>query len=500
MKKTNFIWLFVLALIAFIADTVFLKSGIGLATATLLPFSYRMNRDKGNGTEGGDGLTPELKAIAEIAEQIEQFKILLGESAKQSDFDSVTADLATLKEGLKTMTDKEVLAKMDSINSQNSTILLQIAELQEKDNAGKEENTGKGKKKGEFVTVKSIEEFINKTFVDGVKTRETASIEVKAPEDFGYPQTFEGVTGTDMTAFTGRFVDPELYKIRHKRNMILDYFEIQTISVPTLIYLQKEEIGDSASVSGDPGSADWILSGQIKPKRSFRLSTGKVDAKKIAIFGTIQDELLQDVPSMQNWIREDFDEQMREGINDGLLNNNPAVNSEAPLGLKTNAIQFSPTPAFDNTVENPNYIDDLVAVFALMAYNREEAGMAFVSSDVWYRIHILKDLNERYQNQNMVYTDRLGRLFISGVRIEWVDYEDIASTHVLVIGRDLGFKIKAYGAMVFERGLNGADFRYDRTSFRGYQRFLSYIPSNRENSVLYDTWVNIKAAIAAPIS
>jgi hypothetical protein len=51
--------------------------------------------------------------------------------------------------------------------------------------------------------------------------------------------------------------------------------------------------------------------------------------------------------------------------------------------------------------------------------------------------------------------------------------------------------------MVFERGLNDEDFRYDRTSFRGYQRFLTFIPEQRENSVLYDTWANVQAGIEA---
>lgn len=475
------------------------RMGVGSATASSF-FRAKFAPNVG-GEGGGNDDNPELKAIAEIGEQIDAFQAQLGEKANAEEFSKVKAELEKLKEGLTTMTAKQVLDSMEKINTQNASILKQIEELQEEAAKAKEKGGSKGKMRRMFAT-EDVKAFIEATFKDGVKTQNNASVElnIKAPETFGYPEFFEGGEGTDTTAFTGRFIDPELYKIRHKRNMILDHFRIETINVPALVYLQKEEVGDSASISGDPGGAAWILSGAPKPKRSFRVSSAKVEAKKVAIFGTVEDELLKDVASLENWIREDFTEQMREAINDGLLNNNPAVNPDAPLGLKVNAIQYSTTPAFADSFEDPTYIDALIASFALMAYNREEAGIAFVSSDVWYRIHALKDQMERYQNNNMIYTDRLGRLYIAGVLVEWVDQEDIPSTHVMVIGRDLGFKIKAYGNMVFERGLNGEDFREDKTSFRGYQRFLSYIPSNRENSVLYDTWQNIFAGIAAPVS
>jgi len=476
---------------------VFLTVGSGYA----MKHMYRAPDVDGQGGGNDTDENPELKAIGEIATQIGEFKTQLGDKANEAEFKKVQDELQKLKDGLTTMTSKQVLDSMEKINKQNASILKQIEELQEESAQAKEVTGKKGKVRKLFLT-EDVKKFISDTFKDGEKTQTPASIELnmKAAEDFGYPQFFEGGEDTDTTAFTGRFIDPELYKIRHKRNMILDHFMIQTINVPTLVYLQKEEIGDSESVSGDPGSAEWILSGAPKPKRSFRVSSARVDAKKVAIFGTVDDELLMDVASLENWIREDFVEQMREAINDGLLNNNPAVNPEAPLGLKVNAIQYSTTPAFADSFTDPTYIDALIAIFALMAYNREDAGMAFVSSDVWYRIHALKDTMERYQNNNLIYTNNLGQLFIAGVRIEWVDQEDVASTHVIVIGRDLGFKIKAYGSMVFERGLNGEDFREDKTSFRGYQRFLSYIPSNRENSVLYDTWENIFAGIAAPVS
>lgn len=466
-------------------------------------------------SEGGTGETTEEpplteeKAIEEIGKQVAGFKTVLGEKADKAQFDALELQLKTLQEGIKKMEADKILESITAINKANESIHQQIAEMQEKALEDKEKEKGATGPKAKFVTRKQVEDFVKETFGSTVikdqtgKSKKETSIELntnKAAEDFGYATFFEGGPTTDITAFTGRVIDPELYQRRRKTNIIFDYFDIRTISVPTLIFLVKIEDGDDAdSLSGDSGGAAWIECGAEKPKRSFRVTTGEAKAKKIAIFGTIDDCLLQDVPSLERWVREDFTDEMREGANSGILSNNPSVDPDAPQGLTYAAVQYSSTPAFADTfaTNTSTYIDQLIAAFAFMRYHREEAGIAFVSSDIWYRIHALKDTNDRYQNQNLVYTNNLGQIFIAGVLIVPVDYEDVPSTHMLVIGKDLGFKIYAYGPMVFERGWNADDFRHDRTSYRGYQRFLTFLPTHREKSVLYDTFVNVKAAIEA---
>lgn len=457
--------------------------------------------DDGGDDDGGDpGDSVEVKAIKKIGKQVESFKTALGEKADAAAIKALQDKVEDLAKNIGTMQSEDIVKTLKEINDANEKMWKQIAEIQEAAQLEKEKTEGKAKA-GDILKREDVTAFVKATFGDdGKKTNAPAKITLKAAETFGYATFFEGGVATDISAFTGRMVDPTLYQRKRKRNMILDHFQIRTITVPKLIYLIKVEDGDdSGSVSGDSGSAAWIASGEIKPKRSFRVTTGEADAKKVAIFGTVEDKLLRDVSSLENWIREDFVDEIREEYNNGLLNNDPDVDPDAPLGLKTNAIQYSPTPGYNNqfVAGTTNYIDQLFATFALMAYNKEEAGIAFVASDVYYRIMHLKDSEQRYQNNNLVYTDNLGRLFIGGVEVVWVDEEDIPGTNVMVVARDLGFKIYNYGPLVFERGLNGEDFRYDRTSFRGYQEVLSFIPENRENSVLYDTWDNIKAAIEA---
>lgn len=439
-----------------------------------------------------------VKAIKRIGKQVDSFKTVLGEKADAEQFKTMNETLEALQTDITTMKSEDVTKQIKAINDGNDKIWKQIVEMQEA-TAKEKEQGGEGNKAGKpLFTTKQVEDFVKATFADGKKTHEYARIEIKAAENFGYPQFFEGGAGTVIDAFTGRFVDPTLYQRRRKKNLILDNFSIGSIAVPKLIYLVKIEDGDDeGSSAGDSGGADWILSSEAKPKRSFRVTTGESEAKKIAIFGTIEDKLLKDVSSLENWVREDFMDEIMEKYNDGLLNNNPSVDPDAPLGMKTNAIQFTATPAFANkyVATESNYIDQVLAALAMMAYNRETAGTAYVSSDVYYAILGLKDTSLRYQNSGLVYTNSLGELFVFGTKLYAADQEDIPSTHLLVTGADLGFKMLNYGPLVFERGLNGEDFRYDRTSYRGYQEVLSYLPTHRENSVMYDTWANITAGI-----
>lgn len=475
------------------------KFGAGSGSASRF-FRANLSPDGGGGGADEKELT-EVEAIKKIGEQVVSFKEALGDKADADKFALLEKQVSDLAEGIETMKAADISKAIKAINDSNEAIHKQIVEMQEELAEKREQTSGKTNNKTELVANADIEAFVKSTFDEkGDKTNKAARITIKAPETFGIPQTFVGgEAGTDISAFTGRYVAPELNERKRKRNLILDNFDIRTINVPRLVYLEKVEVGDTNPTSGDPGGAAWILSGQAKPKRSFRVTTGEVISKKVAIFGTIEDKLLRDVPSFQNWIREDFMDEIRETINDGLLNNNPSVNALAPLGLKNEAVQYSVTPAFTLNVELANYIDAIIAAIASMANSKEEPGKVFVSDDVFYRIHNLKATDGKWLNNNLIYVDVLGRLFIAGVQVIPADIEDVPSTHFLLVAKDLGFKMYAYGNMVFERGLNGEDFREDKTSFRAYQEFLSYIASNRVNSVMYDTFANVFAAITLPV-
>lgn len=451
---------------------------------------------------------PEVKstqeAIEKIDKQFDEFVAELGDKATKEQVDAFKAQIEELEANFSEMTESKIDASIKSVNEEVKKLHEQIAEMREEDAQSKESKTKERKEKG-LLTAKELTEAVTK-FIDDVNqdkgkpSIKLPSLRNKAPETFGFNQTFNGDgTGVQIDAFTGREVDPQLYQRERKSNLILDHIPITSINVPKLYYLEKEEVGDTNPTSGDPGGADWITSGAAKPKRSFRLKTGEVEAKKVAIFGTIEDKLLRDVASMENWIREDFMDEIMEKYNDGLLNNDPGVTPEAPLGMKTDASTFTVVTALNDifALGASNIIDQIIAAAATMRDRKETPSKVFISSNNFYLIHILKANDGKYLKEGLVYTNSIGQLFIAGVEVVPVDSEDVADTHLLMISTNVGFKIRNYGSMVFERGLNGEDFREDKTSYRGYQEVLSYLPEQRQNSVMYDTLANIALGIEA---
>lgn len=450
-------------------------------------------------------ITPELEAINKVGAQVEGFKKDLGAKADKAEFETISKNLKDLKEGLKDWSGEKIEAKMKEINDSIAKVGKQMEEMQE--DVAKSKDKGGKLKTIQLLDEADLTDQVKKFFPtndsrnknrDGIRININRDIVLatKAAETFGYASFFDGVAGTetDISAFTGRVIDPRLYERKRKRNFILDNFATPSIAAPILIYLEKMEVsGDDAS-SEDVGSADWIASGGEKPKRSFRVTSTQVEAKKVAIFGTVEDKLLRDVPSLRNWIQTDFTQEMREAYNDALLNNDPDVDDLAPLGLKQNAVQYSDVSGF--VIANANDIDAIIAAVAQLARDHEEPAYVAVSTDKYYQLLALKDSQQRYQNNNLVYVSNLGTLYIVGVPVIMADAEDIPTTHLMAVGVD-GFQIRNYGSLVFEAGLNGEDFRNDRTSFRAYQEVLSYIPSHRYNSVIYDTFANIKTAIGS---
>jgi len=452
-------------------------------------------------------VSEELKQINKISEQIDGLVKQLGDKVNKDELETLRQAITEIRDIVENLEGSQIPEPADEqkldrligeVNKKIEKLGTQVGEMQRDVDNAKANPRSARKAKKDFTA--EVKKFIEETFTDESKTDKTskkASIRVKAAEVFGIPNFFEGGADTVTDAFTDRFVDPTLYQRRRKTNIILDYFQIDTIQVPKLLFLVKEEVSGDDESSEDTGSADWITSGASKPMRSFRVTTGEAEAKKVAIFGTVEDKLLRDVPSLEAWLREDFTDEMKEAYNDGLLNNNPSIDPNAPLGLKHNAVQYVGSPAFDGTIDDPNEIDVIVAMAADMALRKEQAATAFIAKDVWYKIQVLKDQQARYQNNPLVYTSTTGELYIAGVHVVGVDNEDVPSTHVLMIGAEVGFKIRNYGDMVFERGLNGNDFKEDKTSYRGYQEVLSYIPTHRENSVMYDTIANVIADLTA---
>ncbi len=385
-------------------------------------------------------------------------------------------------------TSNEISSKVEGYKKEVKTVKASVSEMAEDLNRLKEGAVNRTSKKAPMVDKTELADFIGKTFnSDGRKTSMAASFKLspglvfKTADIFGYDNFFGSPADTSVVS---RTIDPTFYEAQRKKNLIIDYMPIGTVDTPKMLYVEKVHTS---------GGADWISSGGKKPQRSFEITTTEAVAKKIAIFGTIEDKLLRDLPSVENWIQSDFSSEMREQLNYGLLNGDGS--NDDTLGLLQNAVTFTVTSAFSNAIVDPNTVDAICAACASMRESKETPGQIFVSYNTYYSLFVIKDGQGRYQNANLVYQNSMGQIFVAGVPVIPVDSDDVDDEHFLLLSIDPGFKIFAYRDLIFERGLNGEDFQYDRTSYRSYQEVISYIPEHRYDSVMYDSWTNVLNAI-----
>jgi HK97 family phage major capsid protein len=401
-------------------------------------------------------------------------------------------DFEGLLEGL---AEKHRIAIDEKVDQKNSKLLdilrVQGAEI----TAMKERGMAPGKTSQKLVEESEIKSFIDQTFDGQSKTSNKASIKINSGLMFKTgvmdSEGFYGSPATYPEAVTGSTVDSTLYQAKRKRNLILDHIGITSITDPYLFYMEKQVVTGSGEDAS--GAAGWVTSAGEKPGRSFSVKTEKVEARKVAVFATVADKLLRDVGSFNNWIAEDLRAEVLEAYNDALLNSDGT--GLEPLGLKENAVTFTVTNAFANAIDTPNLIDALIAAAAAMQESKEQPGRFLISDDNFFKLHIMKDQQSRYQNANLVYTSSRGQVYVAGVPVFAVDSADVDSNNFILLAADHGFKIKNYNSLILERGLNADDFRNDRTSFRCFQEVLSYIPEHRFNSVMYDSFENVLSAI-----
>lgn len=455
----------------------------------------------------------ELQALDKISKQIDNFSKELGEKVSKEEIDDLRDAIESIREIVTAVQadakadeeqEEQMEEEMKKVNEGIAKLAKQLNEIREDSKA----IGGHRKATREIVSKKEIKEFIDKINPGGVFDRNIkAQLKInlpitKAAEVITSPEVYEGLANTDPTVFTGRYVDPNLYAKKRKTNIITDHFPIGTVDAPTIFFMTKEEISGDDGSSETTGSADWIVANGQKPLRSFRLGTGTAEAKKVAIFATVADKVLRDVASFQNWLETDLREQMLEAYNDGLLNNNPSVTPDAPLGLKQNAVQYGGGTSFSGAVTAPNIIDEILAAASYMRMDTAskigyEPSKVFISKTQKDSIVGLKDSHGRYQNNALIYVNAMGQLYISGVEVIGVSELDIPTTHFLMVSDEMGFNIMNYQGLVIESGHNGEDFRNDQTSFRAWQEVVSYISEHRYNTVMYDSFANVLADIEA---
>lgn len=302
---------------------------------------------------------------------------------------------------------------------------------------------------------------------------------------YGPEQTRAAITMTDGASLGGGAYLP----IPEIDPTVIDLVRIQ----PTFWdYLIKGRTNRAAYVwinkTNKQGNATFIGEGVLKPLALFELETEISNAKKVAERMKASTEILEDVEGMASLIENELRYEVMMAANTALLTG--VLSSTVPAGITTFAASFT---LVGINVANPNNFDAIrAAVAQLRNLNFFGNLVAFMNPVDAANMELTKaDTSGVYMLPPFTSADGTR---ISGVRV--VEDNNIAIGQLLLV--DLTkFKVLIYKDFRIAWGWENDDFSKNLVTVIGEMRLHSFHSSNHDGAFLYDSFSNIKAAIAA---
>lgn len=236
------------------------------------------------------------------------------------------------------------------------------------------------------------------------------------------------------------------------------------------------------------GNAQFIGEGVLKPLASFDLQSETSVPKKVAERMKASTELLYDVDGMQSFIEDELRYEVMMAANTAVLTG--TASSTNPAGITTLASAFTLT-----TVEttNPNNADAIRAAIAqLYSLNFNRNIVAFINPIDGANMDLAK-AEDSGVYMIPPFTTADGRR-IAGVPV--IEDNNIAVGNLL-IGDLSKYRILMYQDFFINWGWENDDFSKNLVTVIGEMRFHQFMSSNHVGAFIYDSFADIKTAIAA---
>lgn len=242
----------------------------------------------------------------------------------------------------------------------------------------------------------------------------------------------------------------------------------------TIVYVNKYNAQGTAAMTAE-GATLNLVSAELKTENSTAYLVGAYE--KVSI------QMLDDVDFMAAFMEQELRYQVDIAVDNLLLTGS---GSSTLKGVTVYAVAY--TNANISTT-NANDFDCIRAVIGQMKAVNFTPTNVFINPTDGANMDLVKDLYGR--PIAMEYKDASGNLF----RVAVVESNQIAVGKVLVadmtkflVWNLLGFQI--------QYGWENDDFRKNLVSVSGIRRLHSYVSLNHLNGFVYDSFVNIKTAIA----
>lgn len=237
------------------------------------------------------------------------------------------------------------------------------------------------------------------------------------------------------------------------------------------------------------GNATFIGEGVLKPLASFELDTETSTPKKVAERMKVSTELLYDVDYMATMMEEELRFEVETAANAAVLTG--VASSTSPAGITTIASSFNLTGI---SVIEPQFADCIRAAIAqIRSLNFYGTLTAYMNPIDIANMDMQKNSEGTYLMPP--FTSAEGTI-VKGVQV--IEDNNIAEGYLLIGDMNL-YKIVMHQDFTINFGWENDDFSKNLVTAIGEMRFHQYFSENHTGAWVYDTFANIKAAIAEPI-
>lgn len=242
-----------------------------------------------------------------------------------------------------------------------------------------------------------------------------------------------------------------------------------------------------ANKTNKQGNAAFIGEGVLKPLASFEITVETSSAKKVAERFRVSTELLNDIEGIQSLIENEARFEVETAANTAVLTG--TASSTSPAGVTTIASAFTLTTI---EVEDPNNFDAIRAAIAqLTSLNFDRDIVAFMNPIDVANMELSKGTDGHYLLPPFTSADGTT---IKGVTV--IEDNNIAVGNLL-IGDMTKYKILMVEDFVIKWGYDSDDFSKNLITMIAEMRFHQFVSANHTGAFIYDSFADIKTAIAA---
>lgn len=426
-------------------------------------------------------MTPEeLKGL--ITPELEKTKLNLEsflatkatEAAKEAASENLK-ELKKLLEGLDKLPEGMAPADLKKMKEDLDITVKDFDRFQEQLKAGMY-NTKKETKswQAEFAEkYAEMAEEIKSIIASGGKQKEPLVFDLKAAVTIGNFNTVEAAGSASQYTITEN--TGIISAIRKRVLTYLSNVSVSNMSKPYALWIEELD---------EQGTPIFIGEGDQKTFLSVRYEERNAIAKKIAVYGKVTTELMDDQPQLIGYIQNNLMKRADIVTEDQLIDGDNA--GDNLKGINEYATSFTGS-TLAGTVVSPNDFDVINAIALQVKKAHGQANAVFVEQGVINRMLSNKGSDGHYILPQGVLVDANGNLNVFGIRLIGTN---ALSTDAFVGGDLSVVNVRFRQGMRIQIGLDGNDFINNKKTILLEQRLVQFVSAN-------DTAVLVKGTFAA---